>query len=497
MTSLKRSLGRASVMVFAVASIHCRAVDPVGSKHQADTTAPPSFSVDGTVTVVSSIPPAPPPSPTCPGATLPDVCGSWEGVELLATKTYKPTESHDAQHCFCRPIAFQIPAYLPVTRGAPGVHKSTFTYRDANTQQMVSCRYDGDGHGGSSGSRYVLNSCSNGATALSNATGDYFTLSIDMGDVQNGTTEVQLKIGAPDAPNQVQDFVSTDPRLAGAVLHVPRGAAPPFQDFSLSLANAVGTGEIIGNNGDGATTVGRTVGFVANSFTGTFYFSPAPTCARVEIPYDQSTLQTVSNGVGPTAMGARQVLDPSLVGDPNATSLARLNADLVVDTTNHTVSFCVQHLSYYVGVVGGLSASAVDMTINGESGRTKMHPDETYNVILNMKNLGTTSWPVGGNIRMGYRTAANPNAPSPWRDSGGSTVTRVSNLLAPANQNDGASFVTQIRAPAAPGIYEFSWCMVQDPTPTWFGECIDVMISVQFETCNGVDDDGEGGIDDG
>jgi hypothetical protein len=494
-----KTVERALVIIVAVSSMRCARRDSIDTQSQSLTLAS-SFYIDGQVTVNASIAPIPSPAATCPGGTTADVCGSWEGVELDATKTYSPTTSHDSAHCFCHPIAFQIPAYLPVTRGTPGVHKSTFSYHDTSSDQMVSCRYDGDGKGPMSGTRYVFRSCSNGAAALSSASGDSFLLSIDMGELQSGTTEVKVKIGAPDVVNgalAVQDFVSTDPRLAGAVLHVPRGAAPPFQTFSLSLADSVPIGAVIGNQGDGATTVGPTVGFTADGTTGTFYFNSTPTCARVELPYDPATAQTVTGAAGLKALGARQVLDPSLVGDPNATSLARLGADIVVDTTNHTISFCVEHLSYYVGSSASLDASVDSVTIGTVLDRTKLKPDTNYDVILNMKNLGTTPWIPNTTIVMGYRTAANPSPPMPpWRDGSGATLTRISGPLAPTNQGQIASFITTLRSPMTPGAYEFSWCMLQNPG-NWFGQCYDSMINVQYESCNGLDDDGDGLVDNG
>src|SRR4051812_25683407 len=66
--------------------------------------------------------------------TLPpiDRCGTWDGINLLAKKTYAPPTSVDGEHHFCRPITFAAPQALPVVAGDSGVHKATLTFYQGN-----------------------------------------------------------------------------------------------------------------------------------------------------------------------------------------------------------------------------------------------------------------------------------------------------------------------------------------------------------------------------
>src|SRR3954462_8491239 len=77
--------------------------------------------------------PAQPPAVWC-GVLPPDLCGSWTGVAHVASKSYKPPQWQDAEHCFCRAIPFSLPEAIPVTSGNAGNHQLRLIFADSTGQ---------------------------------------------------------------------------------------------------------------------------------------------------------------------------------------------------------------------------------------------------------------------------------------------------------------------------------------------------------------------------
>jgi regulation of enolase protein 1 (concanavalin A-like superfamily) len=109
-------------------------------------------------------------------------------------------------------------------------------------------------------------------------------------------------------------------------------------------------------------------------------------------------------------------------------------------------------------------AQFISQSVPGE-----MLAGQTYNVSVNMRNVGNAAWTAGGGYQLVYAGAAqgaNPTAVSPW----GVSQTALTSSVA-AQQN--ASFSFAVTAPASPGRYEFRWRMAKAPpapqTPAPFG----------------------------
>src|SRR5688500_18136886 len=90
------------------------------------------ITVDGDTTVNTGTPSTR--NATCPDGSLPDQCGSWDGVELVAGLG-SPDE-----RCLCRAIDFVVPATIPVTSGNAGKHKATLKFRK-ESGAVAECRY--------------------------------------------------------------------------------------------------------------------------------------------------------------------------------------------------------------------------------------------------------------------------------------------------------------------------------------------------------------------
>src|SRR5262245_18238163 len=73
-------------------------------------------------------------APSCTDRSLPDQCGTWDGVELAATLT------SGEERCLRRAIDFVLPASIPVSSGNAGKHKAALSFRK-ESGAIVECRY--------------------------------------------------------------------------------------------------------------------------------------------------------------------------------------------------------------------------------------------------------------------------------------------------------------------------------------------------------------------
>ncbi|MDR6674516.1 RHS repeat-associated core domain-containing protein [Xanthomonas sp. 1678] len=113
------------------------------------------------------------------------------------------------------------------------------------------------------------------------------------------------------------------------------------------------------------------------------------------------------------------------------------------------------------GAASGLATLWVNGPINkahfiDQNVPSQMEAGKTYNVSLRMRNAGNTTW----NSAAGYALGALND----------STVWGSHRLSLPGDIGPGATAVisAQVRAPTAPGVYNFQWQMVQDGVE-WFG----------------------------
>jgi glucose/arabinose dehydrogenase len=91
---------------------------------------------------------------------------------------------------------------------------------------------------------------------------------------------------------------------------------------------------------------------------------------------------------------------------------------------------------------------------------TAMTAGQSYNVSVTMRNTGGTTWTANALYRLG---AINPYDNFTW---GGNRVgLAAGDVIAP---NQTKTFTFTVRAPTAPGNYNFQWRMVQDGV-AWFG----------------------------
>lgn len=104
----------------------------------------------------------------------------------------------------------------------------------------------------------------------------------------------------------------------------------------------------------------------------------------------------------------------------------------------------------------GNNAAFVSQTIYSY----KMFPEETYSMIVRMKNTGTTTWTATGRYRLGSQ---NPQDNATW---GLSRVELPAGLQVLPGGSVNFSFI--IKAPATLGAYNMQWQMVQDGV-AWFG----------------------------
>jgi hypothetical protein len=312
---------------------------------------------------------------SCPGKTLPDQCGGWQGVELLATAGTGAASDSTDQHCLCQPIAFQVPASIPVTKGSAGNGDAFLQFREGGALQK--CIYHGNGRFGRSdkrtgGDAYALVNCTDQSTAGSSVTADWFSLEVRRGDPTQGPTEASLRLGAPDVVNgvvQEEILYASDPRIPGAALHVPRGSAPPNQEFSFSVLPQPAVGSTIANGGDSFVTFGYAVDFHATGVD-QFVFTnvPGAACPRIDLPYSPAALATFAGAGADSRVRARQITD--LAGLASGASILAPTSDVTIDPVNHIVSFCVSHLSYYASMGKTYDSQLTSATLQTQPARS-------------------------------------------------------------------------------------------------------------------------------
>jgi hypothetical protein len=470
---------------------------------------------------------------TCPGNKQPDQCGTWAGVELRASrlgdKTACDQASDQASHCLCAAIDFQIPDRLPVTSGSSGWDwdKPTLSFREPSGR-FVECHYRGTGSPPgrkplAGAPDYLLDGCDSGYKAGDTAHGDWFELDLGKCQANAASVEVKLRLGAPDVVNgvvQEQVFFASDPRIAGAALHVPRGSAPPFETFTLQTLTQVTPGLTIPNGAMPATSIGYGVD-VHSDQTDHIVFTTVPgaACPRVELPYEPATLSALVGPGGESAIRADQIT--TLTGLTSGDSVLVPAGPVTVNLAQHTLSFCVEHLSFYAGVVNSLDSLLDSATISGASlsnyplvtggvpagSLPLLEAGTTYTLQVKFKNTVATNWGAAVGLVPVSVAYGTPLAPptvtvitSPWNPT---TPTYSWSAGAPVGLNGFGTATVKVRAPTPSAPLNF--CLARMvPTPIApFGACFSWDSSTrggttgvaEAEICDGLDNDLDGKVD--
>lgn len=505
---LEGGRARAAVVSVGLALLACSS-SPQEAKESIATTRATIVNVDGTTTVEAGAPLTR--NATCPDHKLPDVCGSWAGVELSVARGrcdhHQRSEPSDS-HCLCEPINFKIPAQIPVAEGHSGWSwdKPELAFRNA-AGKTVTCRYRGNGTPFHGGDAYTLDKCSDGSRAGQDARGDFFTFTLDDSHPGGDAVAVVVRLGEPDVVDgvvQEQIFYASDSRIAGAALHVPRGSAPPGESFSLTPLRQVPPRTVIANAGDGATTLGYAVDVHASS-TDNFVFTPVPgaSCPRIDLPYDQAAVSALLGPGRESDIDAQQLL--TLTGIAAGARVLGPAGDAKVNRAAHTISFCVEHLSYWLPALAGFNATLVAASIRSVAGSAPgstplgltdlfsslpgLYAGETYELSLTFRNHGSTAW-TPSNVRLvpvdsfngataNVLTTLSPwgfEVPTPWTAiPHGNTAFTPASVPGPVSVVPGdpftysdATFVFKIKPPSAAAALNF--CLKNTTNPA-FGEC--------------------------
>jgi len=490
------------------------------------------FEIDPSATIGAGSP-SPRPTGVCPGGALPDRCGTWQGVELVATygDASPPPNAGDA-HCLCSAIDFEVPAGLPVTRGNAGTFKAELKFRNG-TGPVVTCSYKGDrraGHSGNAtgGDQYAFERCSDGSRVGDDKTATWFEVNLRKGD---GPTEVQLRLGEPDVVDgvvQEEVFYSNDPLIPEAALYVPRGAAPPFQGFTLHAAPQIPPGTQLANGGDPESTVGYVVDVNATGVSGfVFQQVPGASCARVELPYKPEILEGLLGLGAERRMQGRYFtdLDEALSGGEVIEPTERA----MVDPLRKTLTFCVPHLSFVGPTVINFLADLtlvklVDTATSQEwvlinqatpsqqvTSLPALKPRASYTLELTVQNDGSTTWTTMGTTRVQLRAVESTSAAAPLDPATSAWIANNNPALLLSGSvanTQSTTFRLPLVAPSDEANSLLNFCFLKEGTEL-FGNCFSwntaVTTSVNsgftpvqlYEVCDGLNNDNLGMADDG
>jgi|GEM_PF-5307668 len=149
-------------------------------------------------------------SPSPDGSPAPSRAAqtATSGLVLEASKTYSPSTWFHDERNLDRPVAFAVPAELPVTVGNAGNHTATLRFRRGG--DIATCEYRGGADQAhpsgdvqiEKGLRYLLRSCSDGSDAGDTVTTDYVRLSVGNGDSWSPTRDdarTTIRVALTDA----------------------------------------------------------------------------------------------------------------------------------------------------------------------------------------------------------------------------------------------------------------------------------------------------------
>ncbi len=286
----------------------------------------------------------------CPHHMEPTQCGTWDGVELIAWKSYDPDDRLIAEHCHCRAIPDALPSEIVLVSGNTGARLATLDLVDAATREPFTCTYTGDGEKlrqgevPTAGSRYLFSGCSNGLVPGAVIASAYFRLRID-GEPAAGRTEARLRFGEPDVVGgaiQTQEFFSRDDSISGARISVPRGALQPYEVVTPLPDPASAAMQLISTGETTIASVGPGVDFTLLLAT-SYAFEVNQVCVAVTLPVDGARL--VELGVALTDVQLYRIDNPEAYNEGAAPDLVALGHARAIDSAASTVTTCTDHLS--------------------------------------------------------------------------------------------------------------------------------------------------------
>lgn len=130
-----------------------------------------------------------------------------------------------------------------------------------------------------------------------------------------------------------------------------------------------------------------------------------------------------------------------------------------------------------LGMVAIAQAQVNNAEFVSQSVPATMEIGKTYNVSVTMKNTGTTIWTSGNAYKLGSQ---NPQDNKTW----GAGRAELGSSVSPGQQ---VTITFNIKAPAAPGTYNFQWRMLREYIE-WFGATApNVAVSVSAVTASALD----------
>jgi hypothetical protein len=217
----------------------------------------------------------------------PDLCGTWESVELSVTapppsasRSRAEVEVSDA-HTFCRSISVRVPDRLEVVGDASPETSATLSFAASDGpprgRALDTCRYRAE-RGRSPRSGLVLESCTRGLKAGTSVIAQTFFLAVraHSGDAP-AIVRVALGNGTPPPAGAAREILGTTSNLAGVVLRVPANV-PPFAGIGLADGPPFELHDFVSDPPSGSFVVGPSL-----QVTGPASLPPG---VRLTVPFD-------------------------------------------------------------------------------------------------------------------------------------------------------------------------------------------------------------------
>jgi hypothetical protein len=261
--------------------------------------APRSELPSSTATAVSSLTASASDSPAAAGAETPqpDLCGTWEAIELSVTTPVAPSgqpdrkDSRTSAHTFCRPVGVHVPLAVDAL-GDPGLSDVSLSFQSfspasPSVPAVVTCKYHA---GPKSRSSYDFVACNHGFGSGSAIVAQKFTLGIDYQRNSASTTaRVTLRNGSSPPAGAYTEYLGTTPNLMGVALRIPAGSLEAYSGVGLVDGAPFEHGAFVANEPDGLVVVGPSV-----KVTGGGAFPPG---VHLTVPFDAAWVSTLLAGV--------------------------------------------------------------------------------------------------------------------------------------------------------------------------------------------------------
>jgi hypothetical protein len=243
---------------------------------------------------------------------------------------------------------------VSVVSGSAQAGTVAFSFDSPRDHRLTNCTYSGTPRNNGfwpwrarPSNEYEFEWCDDGSRPGDFRTADYFSLHVISGNPGAGTTTVELALGLPEPAARSQVIVASDPRLAGAALSIPEGAAPPAQKFTIDLVPGIGPGTFIPFGPLGVISAGYAANYGPVGSTAEFYFDGS-TCAEVNVPYN-ATEVSAAPLAEQQGLAVYQIVSPvNPVGSQESAARLVLVPGATIDTNQHMATFCAAHLSQYV-----------------------------------------------------------------------------------------------------------------------------------------------------